>query len=33
LEKAREGTALLTRPFHVEQFDFSDQGYTESIFA
>jgi len=33
LEKAHEGTALLARPFHVEQFDFGDQSYMESIFA
>lgn len=33
IEKAREGTSLLARPFHVPEFDFSDPAYMDSIFA
>ncbi len=33
LEKAKEGSLLLSRPFHVEQFDFGDASYMESVFA
>ncbi|RFC46452.1 MAG: putative unusual protein kinase regulating ubiquinone biosynthesis, AarF/ABC1/UbiB family [Verrucomicrobia bacterium] len=33
LEKAREGSLLLSRPFHTELFDFGEAAYMESIFA
>jgi predicted unusual protein kinase regulating ubiquinone biosynthesis (AarF/ABC1/UbiB family) len=33
IEKALEGSLLLSRPFHVARFDFGDPSYMESIFS